>query len=251
MTEAELVKQLLSLREITAQRNFLKDHKMRLNDQVADLLTREANHFLRADIRVSLQIADHLCYIAQLTDNPLYKALGLVLEADARPIGLGEYVGEYDGGIALYDAGIEIYRTYGCLLEEAWSQIGIVNALSYVGRYTEAIDIGLRIGQVFEVNERWRSLAVSTMNLGIVYGRWGKDIESLAMFDRAAEIYLQMGIEGKANWALIKQNRAVALRNLGRFCLVFAFFTGEDGRRTTDRLLRDVDGPQCPRQLMI
>jgi CHAT domain-containing protein/tetratricopeptide (TPR) repeat protein len=213
MTEAELVEQLLNLPDVAAQKQFLKDHTLLINDKVADLLKIRANHFLRADIYVSLQIADHLCYIAELTGDPIYRALGLVLEADARSIGLGEY----DSGIALYNTGIEIYHNHGRFLEEAWAQIGKVNALSYIGRYTEAIEIGLAIGRVFEDNERWRSLAVLTMNLGIVYGRWGKDLESLAMFDRAGEIYLQMGIEGQAHWALIQQNRAVALRNLGRF----------------------------------
>lgn len=213
MTETELVERLMALSDLAARKHFLEENITLLNDEVVRLLKEQADHFLRTDIRTSLEISDHLCYMAEITNNPLHKAMGLILEADARSIGLGEY----DIGIALYDEGVEIYQAHGRILEQAWSQIGKVNALSYVGRYAEAIEIGNKISQVFEAYKRWRSLAQLTMNMGIVYGRWGKDIESLAMFDRAAKIYRQMGIEGNANWSLIQQNRAVALRNMGQF----------------------------------
>lgn len=212
-TETELVEQLLTLPNLDSKKRLLEENVSLLNDEVVRLLKEHADHFLRADIRKSLEIAGHLYYMAEITNKPLHKAMGLVLEADARSIGLGEY----DLGIALYDEGVKIYQAHECILEQAWAQIGKVNALSYVGRYAEAVKIGNKIGQVFEANEKWRSLAQLTMNMGIVYGRWGKDIESLTMFDRAGEIYQQMGIEGKANWSLIQQNRAVALRNMGRF----------------------------------
>jgi len=58
---------------------------------------------------------------------------------------------------------------------------------------------------------------VLTMNLGNVHSRAGDDARSLEMYDRAAALYRQLEAEGESPWLLVQQNRAIALRNLGRF----------------------------------
>jgi len=213
MTEAELVDRLLALPDIPTRRRFLKQHKLFLNDEVARLLELRATHFLRSDIHLSLELVNHLYYMAELTHNSLYKGWGRVLEADARSIGLGEY----ELAVTLYDEAAEIYQASGIAAEEAWSQLGKVNALSHVGRYEEALEIGHRISPVLESHGYRRSLAVVTMNMGNVYNRRGEDFAALTMYDRAAELYKQLGKERTTDWALIQLNRSVALRNLGRF----------------------------------
>jgi CHAT domain-containing protein/tetratricopeptide (TPR) repeat protein len=212
MTEAELVEQLLTLPDNTARRRFLEEHRLLLNDEVARLLDLQVAHFLRANIHKALEIADHLGYMAELTNNPFYKAWSRMSEADARSIGLGEY----EQAISLYDEAAAIYGAHGSP-KEAWSQLGKVNALSCIGRYEEALDVGHRIRPVLEAQGWTRSLAILTMNLGNVYSRRGEDSESLAMYDQAADFCKQLGKEWTTDWALIQQNRAVALRNLGRF----------------------------------
>jgi len=214
MTEAELVEQLLSLPDVATQRRFLEEHRLLLNDEVARLLDLQAAHFLRSDICISLKMAELLCYMAELTNNPLYAGWSRVLEADARGIGLGEY----EIAITLYDDAAAIYKAHESP-RYAWSQLGKVNALSCIGRYEEALELGHRIGLVLEAQGQGfrRSLALLTMNLGNVYSRRGEDFESLAMYDRAGDLYLQLGKGRTTDWALIQLNRAVALRNLGRF----------------------------------
>src|ERR1044071_3533843 len=105
MNASEFVETLVALPAVK-QRNFLEEQAALLNDEVASLLKQQADHFLRADIRTSLEIADLLSYIAELTHNPLYKALGLLVEANGRSIGLGEY----SRAIQLYDEAAQIYR---------------------------------------------------------------------------------------------------------------------------------------------
>lgn len=212
MTEAELVEQLLTLPDLAARRRFLEEHQLLLNDEVARLLDLQAAHFLRADIRIVLDIANLLYHMAELTNNPLYKGWGRMIEADARSIGLGEY----DLSINLYDEAAAIYGEYGSP-KQALSLLGKISALSHVGRYEEALEIGHRIRPVLEAQGWRRGLAILTMNLGNVYSRRGEDYESLAMYDRAAELYRQLGKERTTDWAMIQGNRAYALRNLGRF----------------------------------
>ena len=212
MTEAELVEQLMALPDTEARRRLLADHRQLLNDEVARLLDLQAAHYLRADIRTSIEVAGLLCYMAELTGNPAYKAWSRSLEADARSIGLHEY----DRAIALYDEGTAIYRALD-MPEQAWVESYKVLALCRLGRYDEALEIGHRISPVLEAQGWRRTLAMLTMNLGIVYSRRGQVSESLDMYDRAAELYKQLGKEKTTDWALIQHNRAVALRNMGRF----------------------------------
>ncbi len=213
MTEAELVDRLLTLPDLTARRCFLEEHQSLLNDEVARLLDLQAAHFLRADIRIMLEIADLFCYMAELTNNLTYKGLGRVTEADARAIGLGEY----KFALTLYDEAAEIYQNLENPAEQAWAQACKISALSHLGRYEEALELGHRISPVLETHGYRRTLAVLTMNLGNVYSRRGEDLESLAMYDRAAELHQELGKERTTDWALIQNNRAFALRNLGRF----------------------------------
>jgi len=224
MTEAELVEQLLILPDVATQKHFLEEHKLRLNDEVARLLDLQVAHFLRADIHKALEIADHLCYIAELTNNSFYKAWSRVSEADARSIGLGEY----ELAIVLYDEAASIFEALGSP-RYAWAQLGKVNALSCVGRYEDALEVGHRISPVLEAQGWRRSLSILSMNLGNVYSRRGEDAESLAMYDQAADLCKQMGKDGTTDWAMIQQNRAVAQRNLGRF----------DASIETSKLARD------------
>jgi CHAT domain-containing protein len=213
MTEADLVERLLTLPDLTTRRRFLEEHRLLLNDEVAGLLKAQADHFLRADIRCSRQFADLLCYMGDVTGNPLYKALGLLAEANVQSIGLGKY----DHAIEIYDEAAEIYRAHGRLAEQARSQIGKISSLSHLGLFSEALKIGQWASSVLETCEQWKLLTTLTMNLGIVHGRRGEDLESLMMFDRASQLYQQLGADGETGWALIQQNRAIALGNLGRF----------------------------------
>ena len=213
MNAPDFVEKLVTLPDVASQRNFLNEKVPLLNDEVARLLKAKADHLLRANIHGSLSIAELLHYISEIKHNPLYGALGLLVEANARSIGLGEY----ERAVSLYDEAAEIYRLNGRVAEQARSQVGKVNALSYLSRFPEALEAGEWATPILEAHEQWLPLVTLTMNLGVVYARQGKDHESLVMFDRAAQLYEQIGLEGKSGWALIQQNRAVALRDLGQF----------------------------------
>jgi CHAT domain-containing protein len=215
MNAEEFVERLLSHPDIAAQRGFLEEHQFFLDNEVVLILKEKADHFLRANVHRSFEIAELLYYIAELTYNSLFRAnaLGLLVEANARSIGLGQY----ERAITLYDEAAEIYRLNGCIAEQARSQVGKVNALSYLGRFAEALEIGQGTLPILEAHGQWLPLLTMIMNLGIMHGRQGKDVESLVMFDRAGELYEQLGADGKTGWGLIQQNRAIALRNLGRF----------------------------------
>jgi CHAT domain-containing protein/tetratricopeptide (TPR) repeat protein len=139
--------------------------------------------------------------------------LGLLAEANACSIGLGQY----QQGVERYDEAAGIYEAHGESVRQARSQIGKIYALGHLGRYDEAQEAGEWASQVLENHAQWEPLASLTVNLGILYGRLGEDAKSLACFDRARELYIRLGMEKEPLLSWIDQDRAIALRNLGRF----------------------------------
>lgn len=213
MNAHSLVEQLLELPDTAAQRGFLQARAPQLDDQVADALKERADHFLRADSQQALQTAGLLLCLADFSGDPAHQAQGLLAEANARSIGLGEY----RKAIELYDEAAGIYRCQNRLVDQARSQVGKIAALGFLGRYAEALEVGGWASRVLEDQTEWRILAVLTMNLGNVHSRAGDDVRSLEMYDRAAVLYRRLEAEGTPPWLWVQLNRSIALRNLGRF----------------------------------
>ncbi|MFQ5856035.1 MAG: CHAT domain-containing protein [Anaerolineae bacterium] len=211
-----MIEGLLALPDTAAQRRFLEEHVSLLDDQVAGVLKQQADQFLRADVNRSLETADLLLHLAELTNNPLHRALGLRSTAHALSMG---GLGEYQRALDLYDAAAGIYQEHGCIVDWAIIQIGRMASLTKLSRYGEALEVGDRAARVLEESVEWLLLAKLTVNLGIIHGWLGEDTEALALFNRARDLYHQIGAEGESLNALarVEQNRAIVLRNLGRF----------------------------------
>jgi CHAT domain-containing protein len=214
MTPPDLVEQLLALPDIETQKQFLEAHASALDDEVAGTLKDEATRLLRSDVQRSLETTDLVFHVAELTHNPLHRALGLLAEANARSIG---GLGEYQLAVELYDEAAEVYQSNGRPVEQASSQIGKVFSLAMLGRYDEAVTVGDWASQVLEEHRQWHLLVNLAMNLAIVHGRQRQDAEALARFDRARAFCGQLGSDGIASLQLVEHNRAIVLRNLGQF----------------------------------
>jgi CHAT domain-containing protein len=213
VTSGDLIEQALGMPDLEARKRLFQEHVFLLDDGCAEALKAQADQFLRSDIQRCRETAQLLIYQAELNGNPLHRALGLLAEANAHSIGLGEY----QRGVDLYDEAAAIYEAHGELVRQARSQIGKIYALGHLGRYHEAQVAGDWASRVLEEHAQWEPLASLTLNLGILHGRLGEDARSLAYFDRARELYVQLGKEGDPLLSWIDQDRAIALRNLGRF----------------------------------
>lgn len=213
-----LVEKLRAIPSPVAQRQLLAEQVPLLDregrDRLAEALKKQADELRRADIHRCSQIARLIGDLADLTADPLHRALGLLALANACSIGFGEYKKAVD----LYAEAAAIYGEHGCLAEQAQSQIGKIYALANLGRYDEALQDGAWASQVLREQGEWFVLARLTLNLGIVHGRLGQDAEALALFDRARDLHRDLGPEADPYWLrIVELNRAVVLRNLGRF----------------------------------
>lgn len=218
MAPKDFVEQLLALPDPAAQRRRLEQNAARLGGEIADALKEQADHFLRSDVQRSLEVADLLCYISTLTGTPtdtsLYRALGLLAEANARSIG---GLGEYQRAVALYNQAADIYQAQGRPAGQANAQVGKVFSLAMLGRYEEALEAGQWASRVLEAHGRLHQLATLTLNLAVVHGRQREDTKALAMFNRARDLYRRLGADGERLLPVVEQNRAIVLRYMGRF----------------------------------
>jgi len=208
---------LLSLTDAAAQRRWLADHLPRLDpseqDALADALKRQADQLIHSDINRCRQAAGLIHIMAELTGNPLYQALALNAEGNAHVIGLGQH----QQGIACYDEAAAIYARHDQVAKQAQSQTGKIWALASQGRYEEAMVTGQWASDILEQHGEWLALAKLTSNLAVLPSRFGKDAEALALFDKARDLYHQLGPEGELPLLRVEINRAIVLRNLGRF----------------------------------
>ena len=214
MSAMEWVEQILALPDHATRKQFMQQHQAALDDEVAARLKEQADRFLESEVHRSLEIAELLLQAADLADNPLFAALGLLTEANARSIG---GLGEYSRAIELYEQAAEIYQDRGDLVNGAKAQIGKVFSLAMLGRYDQALAAGERAAPLLETHRQWRPLINLTLNLAIVHGRQRADAQSLAEFDRARALGHRLDTKSRGVLALVESNRAIVLRNLGRF----------------------------------
>ncbi|HRW09566.1 MAG TPA: tetratricopeptide repeat protein, partial [Caldilineaceae bacterium] len=214
MATQSLLTRLLALTEPAAQRSLLHAHSADIDNGLIDALKARADQELRADHTAALAADELLYYAAALTGDPLHRALALFAEANVCAIG---GLGDYQRAIDLCDEAAAIYAHARLPVDQADAQVTKIFALAMLGRYDEALQAGAWAATVLSAHKEWLRLATIMMNVAIVYGRMGKDVEALAHFDRAGELYTLAGEEGAWSLPGVAMNRALVLRNLGRF----------------------------------
>ncbi|MCA9970646.1 MAG: tetratricopeptide repeat protein, partial [Anaerolineales bacterium] len=180
---------------------------------LAQALKQQADRLVRADIQQARRVAELLRALGELANDPACTALGLRALGNVHALGLGEFA----EGLACYDAAAAIYGRLGDELQEAQSQIGKIYALSNLGEYDAALAVGRWASEVFERHAAWPALAGLLTNVAILHGRISQDAAALAQLDRAAAICQRLGADAQPLLLTIRLNRAILLRNLGRF----------------------------------
>ncbi len=212
MVDHTLIEVLLRLDTPAVQENYLHTHAAELDDRLVLDIKTQADHALRADIRQCERIGELLLLVSKVTGNRLHRAVGLLVLANAAAIGRGAQL----PAIPLYDEAASIYRDHRKRVDQARSQTGKLWALASLGRYREALVIGRWARGVLKKAGERVLLANLVKNLGIIYGRMNEDEQALANFDEARRLYRENGAPAGSLPGLA-YNRAIVLRNLGRF----------------------------------
>ncbi|MFN2197708.1 MAG: CHAT domain-containing protein [Anaerolineales bacterium] len=176
-------------------------------------LKAQADDWLRGDLQRCLLLCVTMQQLALGIGDPSLEALALRALGNAYAIGQGEFT----AGIQAYDQAAAIYTRLDLPVQTAESVVGKLYALMNLGRYDEALQVGEWARDILRAHEEWLTLARLKTNLALIHSRLGRDLEALELLDLAAEAYRQLGVDGEAYWPRLELNRAVVLRNLGRF----------------------------------
>ena len=214
MAIVTILDQLFALPDVASQKALLTAHQGAIDDDLIDRLKGAADEALRADAQRSLALADLLYHAAGLTENPLYRALALFAEANVCTLG---GLGDHLRAVALADEAAAIYAAAQRPLDQADAQATKIFALAMLGRYAEALVAGAWASTILAQAGAWLRLATIIMNVAIVYGRMGKDQAALDHFAQAGDAYRRAGAAGEWSLPGVEMNRALVLRNLGRF----------------------------------
>jgi len=214
MSNLTLLDQLLDLPDLASQQQWLTAHAAAIDDALIDDLKQAADRYLRADAQRSLTVARLIHHAATLRQESLYRALALFAEANVYTLG---GLGEHQRAVDCCDEAAAIYAAAQRPLDQADAQVTKIFALAMVGRYPEALAAGAWASEIFAAAGEWLRLATIFMNVAIVYGRMGNDRAALEHFDQAGHYYRRAGVDGEWSLPGVEMNRALVLRNLGRF----------------------------------
>ena len=199
-------------REFDRHRDLLERYQvlMPLAQELKEHVDRQRH---RADgISNAYDFAEQILLLADLSPDEPIHALGLRAKGN-----IYLSLQDYKQALSCYTNAAEIYRWHRLELEAAESEVGTVSVLAHLGRYVEAEAKCEEISKVFKHFKHWDSLIKTLGNLTIIYQRLGNDIRALSTADQAKDLCQRLEDEGVSLIPLLENNRAISLRNLGRF----------------------------------
>ncbi len=180
---------------------------------VAQALKKIALAELRRDAQRATEIAAGIARLGENGRSPHIQALSrqtlAIIETLARR--------SYERALDLFDEAAAVFKAEGDDLELAVTQVSRIWALACVQRYDEAFAAGAWAHEVLEQHGARRSLAALNNNLVAIHGRRGDDHQALQRLEAVLAAYEALGDEGRERLPLALINRAILLRNLGRF----------------------------------
>ncbi len=209
-----MIETLLTQPDLDAQKDLLRASLPTSDDRLSDGLKEQADRFLRVQVQRSLDMAYLLQYLGDLQGDDCNRALGLLAEANALNLG---GLGQHAGALDRYDLAATLYGKQQRPAEQAGAAVGKVFALAMLGRYDDALATGYQARPVLEEHQQWRALANLSINLAVVHGRKRDDTLALAEFDQTRALCLRIGVDGQRLLPMVELDRAIVLRNLGRF----------------------------------
>jgi len=212
MNAEQLASQLIEQHGTEARNRVLVRYAKQLNDELALALKRQADYYLRTEVKRSQSAADAILQMATLTGSPRHRALGLLAWGNIYALGMGEY----ERAVRFYDEATDIYQSLGDRVHMARAQIGKIWALLNLSRYEDVETIATWASRILEEEGERLRLAHLSMNWAVSRARQGNDLGALAMFDRTRSLLTELGDEGQPYIPWVDQNRSIVLRNLGR-----------------------------------
>lgn len=193
---------------------------VQLNDLTQRLKERAFDH-LWNDTPKAEEIGDLLCWIAEETEEPIYRALGLRLKAQAFSFGAGRY----QEALALYDQAQGIYHDLGDEVRAARINVTKVRSLRAVGDFKQIEELIEPTLEILTEDQQWKSLASFYTNLSFAFHQQGRYQTALEFLDTAQKLYQKLVPEGEKYLPNLELNRAITTFRIGKLADSLEIFT--------------------------
>ncbi len=175
-----LLKKLLALGDIAAQRDFIVRNPALLDPELVAQLADQVREQLRVDVAHALHLADTAVLLAdKLTDN---ESRARALRAKANVL---YSKGEHAAAVELHERAVALFDAAGNQNEIARTLSGSIQPMLLIGDYKRAFAAGERARKIFaDAGNSWR-LARLEINIGNIYYRQDRFAQALACYERA------------------------------------------------------------------
>ncbi len=204
------VQALLSLETRAERRTWLEHHRSTPRDDFAQALYAEADRRKREAPTNALHISEIAAEAAAVWQEPTLRALARHVAAEARRL-----MGEHRAALQHYAEAAGIYRAQGLEADAARVSVGRLDALMYLGRYDEALELADRIGETLREAGRQLDLGKVLTNCGNIYTRLDRHQEARACYEEARALFTELGEELRR--AMVDVNDAIQLIELDRY----------------------------------
>ena len=181
-------------------------------NQLIELLKREADRRWSDETPRSYILAGHLLSLGDITRNRYAHALGLMTRGESlRRMGRDAEAIEY------LDAAGEEFLSVGDEAGWARTRIGRVSACIQLNRYSEALRDAAAAREIFMRYDKFVRAGQIDVNAAIAHFELGEYEQSLRLYDRAIQTYLLQSEGVDLHLARARGNKALVLAALGRF----------------------------------
>ncbi len=181
-------------------------------DYLVYYLKKAADHSWVSDVAQSFKLAGHLLFVAELTENRYYHALGLMARGDAL-----RRMDRDQEALPFLDAAGEEFLALKDEVSWARTRIGRVSACLRLNRTTEALHDAEAARTIFMRHRKLLRAGQIDANAAIINYDLGHYDQALRLFDRAIETYLRHGERVELYIARARGNKALTLAAQGRF----------------------------------
>ncbi len=213
LTADDFITHLERLDDPAEQRRLIEREAASLTDETVQRMKARANDLLDSNIARGVALAENIIYASQVSGQPVHRALGLMVQANAHM-----WRGDQHAAIRLYDEAQAVALAAGNPVEAARSQVGKVGALMYLGEHRQAIAIAQKTGDVLASHGQFLSASTVYVNAANCYSQLEQNDKALEEY-RKAEALLESldSVTSRKHLRLIYYNISVALCNLGRY----------------------------------
>ena len=212
LSDTSFIQSWLEAEGLDQRCEFLRAHRSQITDQTMQAMKTAVSKRLRQEPSDALEIAESMMYAADLSQQPMHRAWGLMAKGNAL-----RYLARYQEAIATFDMATSICLTQNRPVEAARPQMAKIAALANLGDLKEALQIAEEARRVFEAHDDIAGAAAVDNEAAIAAYKLGNYSEAMRLFDRARQGFEATSTASQASLTRVELNRSVVLRNLDHF----------------------------------